>query len=203
MTARLIIVRHGNTFNHGEAPRRIGARTDLPLVESGRAQAARLASWFAAQGLRFNRVLSSPLRRTRETAEILLAMQVAPPVVEPSVLLAEIDHGPDENQPEQIVLARIGTEAMDAWDCEGVAPPGWTVECNARLAGWAALLGDMCPSTTLLVTSNGAARFALMAHPNLAKQAAALPSLKLRTGAFGLIEVNADGPQLMRWDERP
>jgi transcriptional regulator GlxA family with amidase domain len=29
----LIIARHGNTFEDGETPRRVGARTDLPLSE--------------------------------------------------------------------------------------------------------------------------------------------------------------------------
>ena len=28
-----MIVRHGNTFRAGETPTRVGARTDLPLVE--------------------------------------------------------------------------------------------------------------------------------------------------------------------------
>ena len=32
---RLVIVRHGNTFEAGEPPRRIGARTDLPLTATG------------------------------------------------------------------------------------------------------------------------------------------------------------------------
>ena len=34
----LIIARHGNTFRPGETPTRVGARTDLPLVEEERAR---------------------------------------------------------------------------------------------------------------------------------------------------------------------
>jgi broad specificity phosphatase PhoE len=46
---RIVIVRHGNTFEAGETPRRIGARTDLPLTADGQAQADALGRWFAAQ----------------------------------------------------------------------------------------------------------------------------------------------------------
>lgn len=203
MTTRLIIVRHGNTFAPGETPRRVGARTDLPLVESGRAQATRLGAWFAAQGLRFDRVLCSPLRRTRETADILLASQPQPVPIESSDFLAEIDHGVDENRPEADVIERIGADAMADWDSKGIAPPGWTVDRQLRLAGWTALLTQDMPSTIALVTSNGAARFALMADPRLAEQAATLPSFKLRTGAFGMIVVEHGAPTLVSWDQRP
>jgi broad specificity phosphatase PhoE len=83
---RAFIVRHGNTFAAREEPRRIGARTDLPLVESGRAQAEALAAHFAAQGIRFARCLCSPLLRTRQTAAI-----VAPYcAIEPTEWLREI-----------------------------------------------------------------------------------------------------------------
>ena len=30
MTTRLIIARHGNTFEKGQTPTRVGGRTDLP-----------------------------------------------------------------------------------------------------------------------------------------------------------------------------
>ena len=54
---RIFIIRHGNTFESSADARRIGARTDIPLVESGHAQAARLGVWFAAQAF--------PIRRCR------------------------------------------------------------------------------------------------------------------------------------------
>ena len=37
---KLVIVRHGNTFRAGETPTRVGARTDLPLVEEERARSS-------------------------------------------------------------------------------------------------------------------------------------------------------------------
>lgn len=180
-----VIVRHGNTFAPGEAPRRIGARTDLPLVESGRAQARALAADFAERELAFDRVLASPLRRTRETAQT-----IAPGRIETVRWLREIDHGPDEGRTEEEVIARIGQRALDAWERDAVPPPGWTVDADERLAAWRAFLAG-ATGTVLLVTSNGAARFARMAL--------GLAPAKIRTGAYGVIE---DG-RLTCWDRRP
>jgi broad specificity phosphatase PhoE len=183
--ACIVIVRHGNTFAAGEAPRRIGARTDLPLVESGRAQARALAADFAERELAFDRVLASPLRRTRETAET-----IAPGRIETAAWLREIDHGPDEDRTEDEVIARIGESALAAWERNAVPPPGWIVDADERLAAWRTFLAEAA-GTVLLVTSNGAARFALLALE--------LAPARLRTGAYGVIE---DG-RLTCWDRRP
>jgi len=199
--SRIWIVRHGNTFGPDEGPRRIGARTDLPLVESGQAQAHALADWFAREGIVFDRVLSSPLRRTRETAAIL-APDTTPEIVD---WLAEIDHGPDEDQPEAAVIARIGADAIAAWDHEGIAPAGWAIDSETRLAGWRAFLAVATDSRdVLLVTSNGAARFALAADADLARDAAALGNRKLRTGAFAMLVSAPDGAwRIEVWNRRP
>lgn len=208
MIRTFVIVRHGNTFADHEAARRIGARTDLPLVASGHEQARRLGGYFVEQGWRFDTILCSPLLRTRETAEAIRGAFDDAPTVIPAPLLAEIDHGPDEDRIESEVIARIGSDALAAWETHGVAPPGWVVDAPARLAGWRALFAAPTPtgqaySTTLLVTSNGAARFALLADAALITQANARDSLKLRTGAFGIIRRSDAGLQLVDWDRRP
>ncbi|WP_374408354.1 histidine phosphatase family protein [Pelagerythrobacter sp.] len=185
-----VVVRHSNTFEAGEPPRRIGARTDLPLTAKGTEQARALGRHFADEGWRFTRVLASPLRRTRETAAGILAAQPDPaPAPQDAEFLREIDHGPDENAREDAVLARIGQAALAAWDDRAEPPPGWIVDAEARLAAWRVLFAGMDAETgpVLLVTSNGAARFALMADPALQRAAAALPSLKLATGSYGVI----------------
>jgi probable phosphoglycerate mutase len=190
---RITIVRHGNTFEAGETPRRVGSRTDLPLTAVGVAQAEALGRAFADRS--FSRCLVSPLLRTRQTADALLdaaGLELAP---EPATFLAEIDHGPDENATDAEIIARIGADALMAWDEQARVPDGWVVDTDARIAAWR----DLAASTTgdsLCVTSNGAARFALLAF-GLAPQ-------KLRTGAWGIIEAGADGRfELLEWDKRP
>lgn len=198
-----VIVRHGNTFAAGEPPRRIGARTDLPLTDAGVAQAAALGRHFAASGWRFARILVSPLARTRQTAQAILDHQQAPPVPVPCNWLREIDHGPDENRTEAEVLARIGNDALTAWDKRAEPPQGWIVEAETRRAAWRHLFAtDEGP--TLIVTSNGAARFALLADPVLIAAPCTWSDMKLPTGGYGVIRRGADGAlDVPVWGHRP
>lgn len=199
------IVRHGNTFEADTPPRRIGSRTDLPLTAKGVKQGELLGRYFADQGIRFARVFASPLMRTRQTAEAILKAQPTPRPIENAEFLKEIDHGADENQTEDAVLDRIGSAALLAWDQHARPPKGWIVEPDERIAAWRALFAqENAGAATLLVTSNGAARFALLADEGLRKQAEKLQSLKLPTGGFGIIERGADGSLVLKeWGVRP
>lgn len=64
----LVLVRHATTGSTGT---RLGGRTQAPLDEGGRAQAEAAAQRLAT--LPFEGVYSSPLARTRETAQIVAA----------------------------------------------------------------------------------------------------------------------------------
>ncbi len=201
----LYIVRHGNTFETGEPPRRIGARTDLPLTATGLAQAEALAGHLASR-VGFARAFSSPLQRTRSTAKAILTRQAHPPALETLALLTEIDHGPDENRTEDAVVARIGHSAIALWDEKGIAPDGWNAGADWRLPGWrdfaARISGEHPADAILLVTSNGAARFALLAlEPKAVDK---IGNYKLRTGSYGLMELDSDGRiRLLDWGRRP
>jgi probable phosphoglycerate mutase len=196
MTARLFIVRHGNTFDKGDVVTRVGGRTDLPLSSSGQEQAERLARHFA--GIVFVTARSSPLKRTRATAQAILSAQAGPPELTTELFLREIDYGPDENRPENEVIARIGQPALDAWERDFVPPAGWRVDPAAVTGNWQELfrkLGDI-PGDHLVVTSNGIARFALAAASQHRADA------KLPTGGYGLIELRPD-PIVLEWGLRP
>lgn len=196
MSRRIFIVRHGDTFASSAEARRVGARTDIPLVDSGRAQAARLGQWFAGAVSPIQRILCSPLQRARETAEAVAAA-TGRPIDGTREWLGEIDHGPDEGKPEAEVVERVGREALARWDEAAVAPDGWIVDADARIAAWRAYFAEAGEGADILVTSNGAARFALLA--------AGLPlgALKLRTGAFGEFVIEEGVVSLVRWDTRP
>ena len=192
MTATLYIVRHGNTFDKGDTVTRVGGRTDLPLSVSGLKQAAALADHFEKQGVSFATASTSPLKRTRVTAETILASQSAAPDLKTRLFLREIDYGPDENKPEPEVLARIGEVALHAWETEGTTPPGWRVDPQALIGNWQELFRELgaIPGAHLIVTSNGIARFALKAAGD-----AAAHTLKLATGAYGVIDLDGEVKQ--------
>jgi broad specificity phosphatase PhoE len=189
---RIIIARHGNTFGPDEPPRRIGARTDLPLVASGRAQATALGVHFRARGLAFDRCLTSPLLRTRQTADLILDGARCP--VMAADWLVEIDHGPDEGCTEDEVRARIGDAALTAWERDATPPAEWHVDAVQRRAAWGLCFGEAAAAggTMLIVTSNGAARFA------------APGAGRLRTGAYGEVAISAEvPPRIVSWGVRP
>lgn len=201
-----VIVRHGNTFESGTPPRRIGARTDIPLTAKGMEQARALGTHFVEREIRFDRILLSPLTRTRQTAQAIMEAQSTPPEPEAAEFLREIDYGPDENAPEDEVVARIGKPALAAWEARAEAPEGWIVNAEKRIATWRALFAseEARDQTILLVASNGSARFALMADPGLAEAAENLTSLKLPTGGFGVIaRSDTDALMLSEWGARP
>ncbi len=66
-TKTLLILRHGETSWNRE--RRIMGAADVPLNEAGRSQCARAAELLAPSAI--DAIVTSPLRRAQETAEIL------------------------------------------------------------------------------------------------------------------------------------
>jgi probable phosphoglycerate mutase len=190
---RVFIVRHGNTFDKGDILLRVGGRTDLPLSTSGLIQAKSLAVHFEA--FDFMQAYSSDLKRTRQTAETILGNQ---PYAF-AHFLAEIDYGPDEGQPEDAVVARLGQAALDRWDTDAIPPIEWHVDPEDLRTAWQAFLAT-CSQTsdTLVVTSNGVARFLL----DVVEVTIDVPR-KLRTGAYGAVEFTPKGPVLTAWDVRP
>ena len=190
---RVYIVRHGNTFDSDDTILRVGGKTDLPLSSSGREQASRLSKAF--ENIDFGAAYSSDLKRTKQTARAILGPQ--------SYVLAdfltEVDYGPDEGRPETEVVARIGAEALRAWDEIAVPPQGWKVDIEGLRTAWQSFLATCDPaSNTLVVTSNGVARFLL----DVVACDKSVP-LKLRTGSYGIIDLTPKGPVLASWDVRP
>lgn len=202
----LLVARHGNTFGPDEIPRRVGAHTDLPLVESGRAQAQALGRWIKESGYTPSCAYSSDLVRTKETARLALdaAGLTACPLTALS-MFNEIDYGPDENKTEADVIARIGAAAIEAWDKHGIVPDGWNFNPDACIKDWtdfaARLVADTIPCT-LAVTSNGIARFAPHITGDFAGFAAA-HSLKISTGAVCRFVHDGTKWHVADWNIRP
>ncbi|QUH19328.1 histidine phosphatase family protein [Alkaliphilus sp. B6464] len=63
-----VVIRHGQSLADIEG--RHEGRADFPLTDLGREQAEKLAKWLK-QRYNFDTIISSPLKRARETAEII------------------------------------------------------------------------------------------------------------------------------------
>lgn len=177
------IVRHGNTFDTNDTVRRVGGRTDIGLSQSGMEQARKLGAHFSE--FMFASAQCGPLKRTCQTAEILLSSVRNPPRLKITEFLREIDYGPDENVPEVDVINRLGREALVNWEKNLIPPEGWKVDRQELTQRWIDLIAELSSITGhhLVVTSNGVARFALQGIN------AKVDSAKLPTGGFGCIEL--------------
>lgn len=162
MTTRIIILRHGNNFRKGETPTRVGARTDLPLVETERGTLA--GEYLKAVNLIPHQVFAAPLKRTMETARLAIAAVGKSIPLQADESFREVDYGPDENKTDAEIIARIGEEALAKWDSDGVLPQGWTFDPQSIIDTWINLgkkvEQDYKDQNVMVVSSNGIIRFA-------------------------------------------
>lgn len=188
---RLILVRHGATAHSAE--QRFSGRNDLPLDQVGRRQAAALAARPFGD---VAAVISSPLRRARETAEVIADVLGLRPSVADA--FAELDFGAFEGLTLAEVRERFPAE-LAAWGSPDVAPPGG--ESFAALArrvrnGRTALIGEYPDANVLVVTHvtpiKMLVRAALDAPPT------AIFRMHLDTGSVSVVDYPADGSSSLR-----
>lgn len=199
---RIVICRHGNSFDKGDVVTRIGARTDLPLSISGIDQARGLTKQFSSgtSGFEFKLAFCSSLLRTYQTADFILTSGHDVKSLNILKFLTEIDYGVDENKPEEQVVARLGRDAITLWDEKAIPPEGWDVNPEELIQSWKDFFARYMDheGDILVVTSNGIARFALDAVDEITTDA----PRKLRTAAYGIIEIENGHSKLTAWDIR-
>ncbi len=202
---KLIIARHGNTFNKGETPTRVGSRTDIPLVDSGKEQAKLIGEYLVKEGMVPDVIYSSPLKRTMETAEIALDSMGVTRTIYPLDIFTEIDYGPDENKTEEEVIARIGEEAILSWNKRGIVPEGWLVNPEEIQNNWKGFAKDLISkdiSRALVITSNGIARFSPCISEDLSFFAAS-HDIKIGTGCLCIFNFDGVSWKNEGWNIKP
>ncbi len=124
------LLRHGRTEHTPE--RRYSGRNDLPLSATGRAEAEAAAG--RAEELGIDAVVASPLRRTRETAEIVATALGLPVLLDGN--LVELDFGELEGLTAEEARLRHPLAARRfAADVNVRAPGGESVaDVSARVA---------------------------------------------------------------------
>lgn len=145
----LRFVRHGIT-EPNRAALRCGGDLDVPLTQTGRAQAALAAHHIAAMSPPVGVLVTSNLQRTKETAQIIASILGGlPVVVQP--LFAERHLG------EWNLLPVASTQA---WIDERLTPPGGEADTVflARIEAAVHTLQPLWAQRPLLVSSQGVAR---------------------------------------------
>ena len=128
---RLLIIRHGNTFDKGDSVRRVGVKTDIPLSSSGRVQAENLGRYLKDNNLLPDAVYTAHIIRAKETADILLKAAECTTSPTPTDIFNEIDHGVDEFKTDEDIIARIGKKALEDWNDFGLPPDGFCPSATA------------------------------------------------------------------------
>ncbi len=199
---RLLIARHGNTFDKGDVITRVGRLTDLPLSQSGSEQARVLGAFLQKHCQNIDMVYTSELVRTKETASLALAEIPRKPQIIPMALFNEIDYGVDENQPESVVKARVGEKALRDWDEHAILPEGWFLDISNLKKQLSLFLEKLSREnqTSLVVTSNGIARFIPLLEqvktPNLI-------DLKMPTGSISQLSFVNNTWVIDYWGKKP
>ncbi len=85
----IYLLRHGRSLTDDE--NRCEGRYDSPLTLKGKEQAKKTAEYFIKNDINFDKIISSPLIRAKETAEIINNLQCTNLELEP--LLMEKDNG--------------------------------------------------------------------------------------------------------------
>jgi len=187
---RLVLVRHGVTDY--SIDKRFAGRSDLPLTADGQEQARRAARRVLALGP-VDAIVSSPLRRTRQTAELIAERAQRPVTICDGVI--ETDFGAWDG----LTFAQArqqSPELMSRWLADpSVAPPGGEAfdAVTSRVRGALEQLLDGHAGETVALVSHVTpikvlVRLALDAPPT------ALHRMFLAPAAISVVDYYADGP---------
>ena len=188
----LWLVRHGET-EWSRSGAHTG-RTDIPLTDAGRRNAAAVGRYLA--GRQFALVLVSPLQRARETCR-LAGYENA--LIDPD--LSEWDYGDYEGRTTQQIQA--GRPGWSLWT-DGVL--------NGETAAQVAARAERVIARALAATSDGEGDVALFAHGHILRILTAtwlgLPPEGGRLFALGTASISTLGyeretPVITRWNLSP
>lgn len=188
---RLIAMRHGNTFEKGELPIQIGARTDLALTSFGRAQAENMGEYLAQQKIFPNAIFSGSLKRQKESAEIVgkffgLPLQVVP-------ALTEIDYGDWEGLSADEISKKWPKEYVE-WNQKSkwqrsIFQGNFEMHFQNLYSWVSSLAAEFDGKTVLAVTSGGVLRF--------------LRNEKVKTGHFCELHFSLNELKVYSWNQPP
>jgi broad specificity phosphatase PhoE/ribonuclease HI len=186
-------------LRHGETPlsieRRFSGRGDAALTSRGEAQAAAAAARLADAGI--DVIVSSPLRRTQQTAAIVaekLGLDVAT-----DEGFAETDFGEWEGSTFG-ELSKTSGAALQAWlDDPRIAPPGGEsmVSTAARAAAARDRVVAANPAKTVLIVSH-VTPIKSMLRDALGAPMNTMFRMHLDPASLSIVDWYADGPSVVR-----
>ncbi len=190
---RLYLLRHGQTeFN---VKKLVQGRCDSPLTDLGRQQARAAAAWLKAHGVVPDKVVSSPLGRAVDTAQLIACELLGPDAaVEPCEGIIERSYGSFEEGPHDAL-------PTDVWDPgEDLIPFGGegSQALRERMVATLTNLMSAKDAETLLAVSHGSAsrQFIKAAAPESFELPTKLPNCAIMIFDFEESAPQAEGEPL-------
>ena len=191
---KLYLLRHGQTeFN---VKKLVQGRCDSPLTDLGRKQAGMAAAWLKSHDVVPDKVVSSPLGRAMDTAQLVACELLGPDAAaEPCEGIIERCYGTFEEGPHDAL-------PTDVWDpVEDLVPFGGegSRALQERMVGTLTNLMDSEDTETLLAVSHGSAsrQFIKAAAPEGFELPAKLPNCAIMIFDFDEedLQGKSDRPQ--------
>lgn len=187
---RLYLLRHGQTeFN---VKKLVQGRCDSPLTDLGRQQAGMAAGWLKAHNVVPDKVVSSPLGRAMDTAQLVATELLGPDaVVESCEGIIERCYGTFEEGPHDVL-------PTDVWDPgEDLVPFGGegSKALQERMVAALTNLISAEDIETLLAVSHGSAsrQFIKAAAPEGFEPPTKLPNCAIMIFDFDEAKLQAEG----------
>jgi probable phosphoglycerate mutase len=196
----IVLTRHGHT-DRSEPEQYLGQTLDIPISDRGREQAVALHDRLAS--VTFGRVLSSPLRRARQTAEVIRPDAI----IEIDDRLKEADYGAWEGLTIDEIDARWPAERA-SWEADPTkaSPPSGeraqdvaqrAAQLLADLRHWDAGLGAADRDHRVLVVGHSTLNRVLLAVALLSEYRRRLRQDWVNLTVLRYVPEDADGAQLL------
>lgn len=206
---KLILARHGNTFNPDDKTVWTGSANDLPLVPKGIEQAEAVGHWLRKNNIEPDVVFSGSLKRVHDFVKISIDVAgiTRNPIID--VRLNEIDYGAWTGISDEEVIEKFGITDLQNWREKSIFPTvGWgeTEESVIRRISTFVdfLKQDHQDDTVYVVSSNGTLRYFLKAlDEKLFQDHVKIGDFTVKTGHVCVLDVTPDHVTVLAWNKKP
>jgi len=161
--SRIVLVRHGETDWNREG--RFQGQIDIPLNETGRAQASKASQYL--KEIKFTKAISSSLKRPSETAEIILGKESNLKIKKIDKLV-EISHGLWEGKLDK-EIEKDWHEMLETWKKEPekvIMPEGESIQnvSERSILAWEIICKAQKENDVTLVVAHDAVNKTILCH---------------------------------------
>ncbi len=207
---KLILSRHGNTFDPNDPVVWAGSKNDFPLVAQGIEQAELFADVLQFNGVALDKIFCGPLQRTVQYSSIIIKKLCLNLQAQIDFRLNEIDYGEWSGLTHLEVTQRFGQQVVHNWMEHSVWPESgnWGSSERALKQEVHAFVRDLIQTyrnneTILVVTSNGRLRFFLSLITEEWEKRKKCGTFKVKTGNICKLVYIKNEFELEYWNQKP